>query len=86
MASDGSVGSYETKISPGEDKSGLPDGNWVGNHHLGDGGQGTVHCWVQVDSNEKIIDRLVIKDSWSLDGIEEPRHIRRTGAQRHDAE
>jgi serine/threonine protein kinase len=76
MASDGLVGSYESKIPPGEDKSGLPDGNWVGNHHLGDGGQGTVHCWVQVDSAQRIIDRLVIKDSWSLEGIHEPEIYR----------
>jgi serine/threonine protein kinase len=72
MASGSSYGSYEGSTPPGEDKSGLPEGNWQGNVHLGFGGQGTVHCWVQVDANQKVIDRIVIKDSWSTDDTEEP--------------
>lgn len=63
MASDSSDGSYEGSRPPSEDKSGLPEGDWQGNVHLGFGGQGTVHCWVQVDANQKVIDRIVIKDS-----------------------
>ncbi|KAI4720484.1 hypothetical protein E4T48_03199 [Aureobasidium sp. EXF-10727] len=58
---------------PGQDdRSGLPQGNWQGGYFLGEGGQGAVHYWVNVDSNQKIIDRVVIKDEWSSDPLEEP--------------
>ncbi|CAD0106563.1 unnamed protein product [Aureobasidium uvarum] len=54
------------------DKSGLPEGDWQGGYFLGQGGQGAVHYWVKADANQKIIDRVVIKDEWSWDSLEEP--------------
>ncbi|KAG9560532.1 hypothetical protein KCU71_g9675, partial [Aureobasidium melanogenum] len=69
----GSHDSRKKKQPPGDnDRSGLPDGNWQGNHFLGQGGQGAVHYWVNVDSNQRIIDRMAIKDSWSTETLYEP--------------
>ncbi|KAH0366615.1 hypothetical protein KCU65_g5234, partial [Aureobasidium melanogenum] len=69
----GTHDSRKTKQPPGDnDRSGLPDGNWQGNHFLGQGGQGAVHYWVKADSNQRIIDRVAIKDSWSTESLYEP--------------
>ncbi|CAD0086058.1 unnamed protein product [Aureobasidium mustum] len=65
--------SRKSEPPPGDnDRSGLPDGDWQGNHFLGKGGQGAVHYWVKVDSNQRIIDRVAIKDSWSTESTWEP--------------
>lgn len=64
---------HESEKPPGDnDRSGLPDGDWQGNHFLGRGGQGAVHYWVKVDSNQRIIDRVAIKDSWDTESLWEP--------------
>lgn len=55
-----------------DDKSGLPEGTWIGGYFLGEGGDGTVHYWVKVDENRKMVDRMVIKDLWSHEGTNEP--------------
>lgn len=68
---------HKSEKPPGDnDKSGLPDGEWQGNHFLGRGGQGAVHYWVKVDANQRIIDRVAIKDSWSTEDLWEPKIYR----------
>lgn len=76
MASGGLDSSNEDSRPPGEDKSGLSDGDWRANAHEGSGGQGSVHSWVKVDCHQKFIDRIAIKDSWSTEEIEEPERYR----------
>lgn len=46
---------------------------WVPQKHLGAGGQGQAGLWVKVNEQQRIIDRMVIKesrhgDSWDLRG------------------
>ena len=42
------------------------DGGWIGvKGELGSGGQGCARLFVRCDENQKIIERIVIKDSWS---------------------
>lgn len=58
---------------PGKhDNRGLPDGTWKGGQYLGQGGDGTLHYWVEIDENQKIVDRMVIKDLWSREDTQEP--------------
>ena len=58
---------------PGKaDKSGLPEGTWRGGYFLGKGGDGTLHYWIKVDENQKLVDRMVIKDLWSRESTNEP--------------
>lgn len=39
------------------------------------GGNGTIHYWLKVDENQKIIDRMVIKDFWTTaDTVEPPEY------------
>lgn len=76
MASGGSAGSNDDSKPPGEDKSGLSDGDWRANAHEGEGGQGSVNSWVKVDCNQRIVDRIAIKDSWSTEDTEEPERYR----------
>ncbi|KAH0269648.1 hypothetical protein KCU91_g8576, partial [Aureobasidium melanogenum] len=58
---------------PGKhDNSGLPDGTWMGGQYLGQGGDGTLHYWVKIDEDQKIVDRMVIKDIQSREDTQEP--------------
>lgn len=55
-----------------DDKSGLPEGTWRGAYFVGQGGDGTLHHWLKVDENQKILDRMVIKDLWCRESTTEP--------------
>ncbi|KAH0027187.1 hypothetical protein KCU78_g4067, partial [Aureobasidium melanogenum] len=56
-----------------DDRSGLPqEDTWLGGVHIGEGTFGQVHCWLKVDQNQNIVDRMVIKDFNCSDDIKEP--------------
>lgn len=55
-----------------DDRSGLPEGTWKGGQYLGAGGDGTLHYWIKVNEDQKIVDRMVIKDLWSREETKEP--------------
>ncbi|KAH0367738.1 hypothetical protein KCU65_g4446, partial [Aureobasidium melanogenum] len=56
-----------------DDRSGLPqEDTWLGGVHIGGGTFGTVHCWLKVDQNQNILDRMVIKDLRCSDDTKEP--------------
>ncbi|THW69764.1 hypothetical protein D6D19_08182 [Aureobasidium pullulans] len=55
------------------DASGLPGGRWISpGQYIADGGQGSVHYWVKVDATHRVIDRIVIKDTWDSEPTSEP--------------
>ncbi|CAD0115213.1 unnamed protein product [Aureobasidium uvarum] len=61
------------------DSSGLPkddEGTWKGGFFVGQGGNGVIHYWVNVDEFQKVRDRMVIKDDWVSDSNEEPEAYR----------
>jgi serine/threonine protein kinase len=62
----------------GDDASGLPQngGTWRGGFHIGEGGSGSIHYWVNVDKNERVQDRMVIKDMKCKESIVEPDDYR----------
>ncbi|PPJ52303.1 hypothetical protein CBER1_09257 [Cercospora berteroae] len=43
----------------------LDDIEWVYQKHLGSGGNGSAHLWVQVDGKDIIQDRIAVKDCWT---------------------
>jgi len=56
-----------------DDPSGLSqDRTWMGSVHLALGGSGAIHYWLKVDENQKILDRMVIKDFWYGESTIEP--------------
>ncbi|KAH0281420.1 hypothetical protein KCU91_g257, partial [Aureobasidium melanogenum] len=56
-----------------DDRTGLPqEHTWLGGVHIGGGTFGTVHCWLKVDPNQNIVDRMVIKDLHCSDDTKEP--------------
>ncbi|KAG9568407.1 hypothetical protein KCU71_g2116, partial [Aureobasidium melanogenum] len=56
-----------------DDRSGLPqEDTWLGGVHIGEGTFGQVHCWLKVDQNQNIVDRMVIKDFHCSDDTKEP--------------
>lgn len=50
----------------------MPEGTWMGGQFLGVGGDGTLHYWVKIDEDQKIVDRMVIKDLRSRESTHEP--------------
>jgi serine/threonine protein kinase len=59
-----------------DDPSGLSPGHtWLGGVYIDMGGNGTIHYWLKVDENQKIIDHMVIKDFWgTADTVEPPEY------------
>ncbi|KAK5999495.1 hypothetical protein QM012_005348 [Aureobasidium pullulans] len=56
-----------------DDCSSLPqEHTWLGGVQIGEGGFGTIHCWLKVDQNQNVIDRMVIKDPHCSDDTKEP--------------
>lgn len=47
----------------GTDRSGL-QGTWRWKGRVGEGGQGQISAWEQVDANDDVIDRLVLKETY----------------------
>ncbi|KAI5272154.1 hypothetical protein E4T47_04598 [Aureobasidium subglaciale] len=45
---------------------------WMGGYFAGEGANGTCGYWIQVDQNERIVDRMVIKDTWDTASTKEP--------------
>ncbi|KAI4850737.1 hypothetical protein E4T44_02570 [Aureobasidium sp. EXF-8845] len=64
---------YEGRPLGENDRSGLSqDHTWLGGVNIGMGDSGAVHYWLKVDQNQKILDRMVIKDMWCGDSTIEP--------------
>ncbi|CAD0098055.1 unnamed protein product [Aureobasidium mustum] len=46
----------------------LPPGHiWQHERELGDGGEGTAHLWVHLDADQRVVERIVIKNTVTVD-------------------